>query len=877
MAVFYVDYSGGGNDNYGGTSYTLLASGTDGRISSTTFSAATANFANDGSLIGHNISIWNGTYYRHFRITAWISSTSLTIAQVTGNGPGLSNETVDRQYYIGGRWSTLKTGSFSTAGRVAPGEVIRIKASPVPTDTGITGTWNSTDITHASNVAFPTYTASTNATPIQLTYNGHGLVTGDWVFTRGNTSNTNSNGMWKITKVDNNNFTLNGSVGNGTGTGSFRKINNCVLETSVALTANIACIGNGSASGGWTTADAGNITCSLNTTTYKEGANSVSIAVGAGFTTGRAAYYPTGTLDLSGYQQISFWFYQVSGTNPTANQISLVLCSDTTGSTPVNTFNIPDQSNLGTATWTQVTVDLSTNLGSSIQSIALYINSDIGAQTFLFDNIIACKASTNADSITLSSLIGRNRSELDYWYPIESINGTRILIANGNETVYGGTHAQRGYLSSATESASIYKRECYKPTWDTSQILKCSNVGTIDIDGNTTNYITVSGGWDATNMSTRASTGDGFSWFDGKCGKYTLVDHTYYSNIKTEYIGAVRYQYGLRANQTPLLWFYKCITIGCTTGIQCDGNSARHHLSDTCVSNNNSNNGLRYTPGPGSDGKVKNCIVVCNGLANNNGYAGIQIDGSGSSVVEGCTTSNNSYANIQSNTAGNIIANCTADKSVNNYLLVGNNTYLVNNTSANSTSGGIIISDATITARGYNNTFSDTTPVFFGGKGYGYDNQFISNKHNGVSGSCTIFSSQGTITTDTITRHTASGVSWKISHNVTGGSGVQYTWPWLPLYLKVGTVALKANTTYTAKVWVNRTNIALRTRLICKKYQLAGIVNDVYSDASAAANGWEELSIQVTPTEDGVVEFRVDTWGAYNNGHSVYIDDFSIV
>jgi hypothetical protein len=61
-------------------------------------------------------------------------------------------------------------------------------------------------------------TSATNATPIQITSSGHGLVTGQTVVVSGVTVNTAANGTWTITKVDANNFTLNGSVGNGVGT-----------------------------------------------------------------------------------------------------------------------------------------------------------------------------------------------------------------------------------------------------------------------------------------------------------------------------------------------------------------------------------------------------------------------------------------------------------------------------------------------------------------------------------------------------------------------------------------------------------------------------------------------------------------------------------
>jgi hypothetical protein len=58
-------------------------------------------------------------------------------------------------------------------------------------------------------------TAATNASPIQITAAGHGLNTGDVVGITGVVGNTAANDAWIVTKVDNNNFTLQGSTGNG--------------------------------------------------------------------------------------------------------------------------------------------------------------------------------------------------------------------------------------------------------------------------------------------------------------------------------------------------------------------------------------------------------------------------------------------------------------------------------------------------------------------------------------------------------------------------------------------------------------------------------------------------------------------------------------
>lgn len=58
-------------------------------------------------------------------------------------------------------------------------------------------------------------TGATNASPIQITSTAHGRSTNDVVSISGVLGNTAANGDWTITVVDANNFTLNGSAGNG--------------------------------------------------------------------------------------------------------------------------------------------------------------------------------------------------------------------------------------------------------------------------------------------------------------------------------------------------------------------------------------------------------------------------------------------------------------------------------------------------------------------------------------------------------------------------------------------------------------------------------------------------------------------------------------
>ena len=60
-------------------------------------------------------------------------------------------------------------------------------------------------------------TSSTNATPIVVTATAHGYATGDLVTINGHATNTAANGTWTVTKITNDTFSLDGSVGNGIG------------------------------------------------------------------------------------------------------------------------------------------------------------------------------------------------------------------------------------------------------------------------------------------------------------------------------------------------------------------------------------------------------------------------------------------------------------------------------------------------------------------------------------------------------------------------------------------------------------------------------------------------------------------------------------
>jgi hypothetical protein len=812
MATLFLDFEGG-NDNHAGTSFAPLADGTNGRISSTTFSSAGANFPNDGSLIGQYLSIFNGTIYAVYNITAWVSSTSLTIAAISG-GTALANQAVDRQYYIGGRWKDITTGA--TAVRTVPGDTIRIMGSPAPTSLGQNGVWTSQALRATKSI-----TGATNAAPISITCTAHGYSTGDTVVIASVGGNTNANGTWEITSTGANTFTLDGSVGNAayTSGGTARLRNNTRVMLASAVTANIASTGPGRAA--WT--QSANVTATLSTTT-KEHYQSDSIAIAADFTTGLAAYWATpSTLDLSGYQQVSFWVQQTAGTIGNAGSIDLRLCSDNAGVTAVNTISIPALT--GLSRWRPVTVDLGTALGSSIQSIALYVNTDNGAQTFLLSNIIACKASSEPDSLTLTSLIGKNTTGETFW-GIQSINGTRVMLdADTNATPISGS--VRGYYGTS-ETVTTWKRETIRlgPAFFSTTALQ-----TIQESGTDGNPITYSGGWDRTAMSTQNLE----TWLDGVNGLGTIIT------------GAAGRSY---------------ISVSKLAVCRCNSATGSDFLySDLYfVAVNNTNTGIVSTLNG-----VKNMYSVDFGVAN----------GSRPLTLSTASRSNAKIGKLLSNNGTAIVANSYGCV---NRLEPLSGTALVANNGGGADFVDAICIDVNFADNDNYSVLGVLNYVSF------YLNKCLTSSNptlpNGVDGSCfsqnhdntadnhKIFLTGALISSATDQRKTASGISWKLQPTNLSRSSA---WP-VPLSL--AKVACAANSLVTIKVWMRRSNTGLTMRLVCKGGQIAGVASDVVDSMTAAANTWAEQTITFTPTEVGVVEITAEAWGGTT--HSGWVDDLTI-
>lgn len=626
-----------------------------------------------------------------------------------------------------------------------------------------------------------------------------------------------------------------------------------------------------------------NVTCGTNAF-CKQGSNNASNSIAAGFTTGLAAYFPTGTLDLSGYQQVSFWLY-VSAT-VAASTLSLRLCSDAAGVTTVNTIAIPVMPVV--SVWTPITVDLGTNLGASIQSIALYADLDPGAVVVYLDNILACKAASAADSLTFHSLIGKacnvswvasatyavaderiptqpNRNGYRYqvtaqtgaaggtepiwlqtigatvtdglvtwvnvgledsWFCLQSMSGTTVAL----EGPSGGSNGGRGY-SGLTETVATYKREAIKYPLQTNVALILNSV---QDSGTAVLPITFSGGWDITNMT--AQTGE--TWIDAQIAKGLA----YYTNGKSyvvlKNLNSVRTDLGMS-----------------NTGVACEVYNSHHNHA-------------------GSSGYYDQSTrkSTAQGISSqNSGSYGLRwVSGSADTVLRAISTGGSNNGVIQQNdlpfTALDFVSKNSASSALN--LYGGGKANISGFVSANNSSGVDSSSVKHREHRFFNASIAEATP--FTGMAAFDNTYFYSQKHAQTADNHLITTDGGTIISATDQRHTASDISWKFRPTSTNRH-IAY-----PLKLSIAKIAVATNALVTLSIWTRRDSTNIKGQLLVRGGQIAGVGADVTVDCEPSINTWTQSSnLTFTPTEAGVIEVMFLVWDGVGTTNNFWVDDFA--
>ncbi len=807
------------------------------------------------------LSIFNGTSYISFYITERINSTTLRI-NLIGGGTSLSTQS-SRQYFIGGRWKTISTTGANSA-RLVPGDNIRVMGSPEPTILG-SGTWST--LTGPAGAATSNISTASNTSPIVITCASTmatlNISDGDTVLITTALGNIHANGVWTVTNVSGNSCSLVGSSGNAayTGGGILRKITHRTVSLNNSVTQNIASHGNrGEGRTVWTPVSGGNVSTLFDTTDTKEGDVSDYIGITAGFTTGKAAYKTLpSTLNLSGYQQLSFWIKITSGNLNTLNtDASLVLCSDSTGDIPVNVFNIPVFAILNR--WVPCTVNLGVNLGSSINSIALYINTDRGAQVYYISNIIACKSASDADSLSLQSLISKNTGD-ELWYPIMSINGTRVIIDCGTTHNNNPTSsANRGGYYGITENTLTYKRETIKTIMVSSAntvVQEIQEAGTITAPFN------YEFGWDRTNMSIQNLR----TYFDGLNGLGWGLYMTTKNYVNINNIACVRYDRGIRLI-TSLYGNHGLLEGVCNSTTAIDLSSAQS--KNTYVNLRACSNigfGISHDFGVNSNtyekiisiGNISNSIYNSRGFSNNKINYILSATSNYGMFFEGGGT-DNIYI------SGNFIQNAADGV---RYYGSHNENFINCMTSGNQNNYGFTIFGGDLYLK--NCIINESLECGLGGFSNG---RIYSHNHDNTNGNHLIFSDYGLITAQTVVRYNSTGYAWRLSPLQSLYRSAMY-----PLDFIIGKVAVNANNMVVIKAWLRKNSNIINIGLRIKGGQIGGVPNDITSYSNAPIDTWQQVTLTFTPTEVGVIEIIAETYYISTTAtgtETAYIDDISI-
>ena len=684
--------------------------------------------------------------------------------------------------------------------------------------------------------------------------------------------------------------------------------------------------------------------------TVPEGANHFEVQQGAA--QGLCAYYETpNTLDLSTYQGISMEVTIGSGSStdwrPVSStmhgRFSLRLCTDTAGQTSVHTIPIDTRAVSKHYSRFHVKFDTGGNMNAAIKSIAIYKeHSGNTSNTFRFklSNIIAYKTAASY-ILTHFSHIGFGTTDNPNFYCIKYFknDGDRKFIrlqTDGNYFreskddygYYGGGMSvqwkQNG--TSLTTTGTIYAMESFP--------IGYFNTPTSNIDNNNSNQSwqgnfsvgkfgsgtsaspkLISGGWDATNMSTAPQ---------------SPLDNTVLSNHAGTYYqgwyqngGSSNYQTwknfiialcGIYGNNNTYYRFENLLWDNCTqTYFTSNNTRGIKNLRIHC----RSYGGFSLMHGTHSFSNVADgasgMSVSMWGFAGqdywrigeNSGFtwsevrseAGPQIQFDNQNYYINTTIQNLITGLFGRQGTGVTIENTKAF-TIGNWESTYNSMSLTNNAE-------VTINDFTF-EKGSTTTKHGTYPTSYASYCISWssdqvqvlsgttnrrinfsvpakinnivstDSQehtlgtrvtVLSANHNGVSGAGKYLTQGWTIEPESTIRHTASGTAWKMTK-----TSSSYT----PKY-EIAKVAVAGSGTVTVKLWVYRTVTGTNTFAILRIPADAtlGVTKSEMNSTNGGANQWYELTATATPSSAGIMSVELELSDTTNSGF-IYFDDMTI-
>jgi len=765
-----------------------------------------------------------------------------------------------------------RTKTLTTVGE---GDEIRIIKS-TPTSLG-NGTWTANVGTSSrledKNITNVVFNKANDSNPVSAAKTAHGLITGDIIFRE----NSAYGGFYAVTKVNDDSFTVDGTESQVTQTNvseTIYKVSEFCVKLASSPIKNILCSnGLSSSNNVGTNKDwvASQGTTGVDGTYYKTQRYASRHFKTGTASVGKVAYCALdSTLDLSGYQQISLryiWDYIGSGQKNDSGIFSLRLCSDTQGDTTVNTIPITPPPGDDPDDWFWWTYDNGANLGSNINSVALYADIAVehSSTEIMLENIIACKAKSSADSLHLGSLISKGNINSSHYYGIDGIvDNIVILKFNSNENAqdYGinttNSSTVRNHLrhNETTGTVTTYKVDPYTPdpTFYNSNEDSANNLINIDNTGS----VTISGGWNTTDMSTQDT--NAMTWISQFAFSYMSI-----SVNSTTSMSDIGLACGMFKNEMKTLGGSPT-----TSWSNCHIMYMREWVVSAPIKFENCK--VLGCGIDASDSEGANGALWVNSQFTNTQYYHECGGKNEPSYFSGCT-----FNGTAARSTYNIFYNTQSAESLQNARLY--NCTLKNTTLhdewwevcfsyVNCTFTNVTLFDNTDYDLGIP---QDRKPSF---TFINYDN--TTNDHR-------IYYHNGLVVSDSSVTQSGSGYSWKYTplSQVDNLLHRKYN----PIQFKLAEVAVYANTQVTASVYIRRSATSSGTgthdecglALLARPNLHLGITTDLKQKVTSGgtADAWEQVTLTFTPTVSGVATFHALLL-SYATSHTVHVDTFSV-
>ena len=602
-------------------------------------------------------------------------------------------------------------------------------------------------------------------------------------------------------------------------------------------------------------------------TRCKTGTACVKFDVQIAFSTGKIGYRTlSSTQDLSSYQSICFWLCVNNTSLNLSTDLSINLCSDSSGDTPLLTLPVKsvtvggDGPPNGAAAgfWTPVVCTHSTTLPSGVNSISFTLNRDVTAAIVViaFDSIFACNKV--ADGLTIHSLIGHTNStgaggdDSDSWYPILYMDGTSVYIDGSTQAVQGlagftsGAPTKGWSGPSNLSSVNFYRRETFK--WPLPAGARTgTGWGAFARSGtDQSTIVQYRGGWDFA-----SDTQNGQTWIDYVNGggpdsgaiNYTL------NYIKMEKFAVVRSLYGFSFSSGTL----QHVEMDNIAAIACDRGFYTGASSACTISPINPKMGIQFLNNNMygiSTSRTSPIYMYVEKLCSNNMTGAIM--GITDSSVQGGVWRNNTVA-VQASAYGP--------------------NYVYDMRFYNSSHADIVFQSQTGGAAPWCNVQADNININSINSASSHAKLFIS-RYDGSSTDHRIYAGVTSLTARfalTATGRSGTGLCWKLLGTNTSA--------FYPTDVCVGRYIVSANTTATFNAWMYRSTSTptARLRIRTNGRIIGGITTGYFgpfSDVSSSAT-WEQVSVSCTPTSTCCVEVWAEAFGTDASTHYVQIDDVS--